>query len=353
MDSVIKDVGITFIVGAYIVLGFEFALFCVLGRHITGFFNGGLGFEPHAGEGGGPVGIKGTVFIGIAFAIGMLGEDVSFKFMDSDLSRSTRLKTVRSDLRVSTLFRVGLDSTSCSSDRHRCLQVTPDSLGKNAMRVRPEPVTLELFRKDALSFILTNDDASAIKTWVAGNQSCAPVLQLEQHCPTMERLRGIANALYYNAKNVAYRDANYYDELRRVQSRVDFSVSILFFSTLFFGWSVLFNLWALVLDARRKLSASKPSSAKTSDRKQIDDKTKRQSNEIITGFASRVSALVTFALIALVSYAAFHRESSEYNKRVYGYFATELVVPRRDAPVPSDIAKETRENGSATNVPKN
>lgn len=46
MDLGIKEIGITFIVGAFFILGLELILFYFFGLQLTGFFQGAWGLTP-------------------------------------------------------------------------------------------------------------------------------------------------------------------------------------------------------------------------------------------------------------------------------------------------------------------
>src|SRR5687768_3384197 len=107
MDFGLKELGITFMVGAFTILGFELVLYHLLAVSVTGFFRERLGFENSDNEkktkrlGGRPFHNKSlranrkstddsfhsmrlAVFIGFSFAIGILAEDISYKFVDNE-----------------------------------------------------------------------------------------------------------------------------------------------------------------------------------------------------------------------------------------------------------------------------
>jgi hypothetical protein len=89
MDLGIKELGITFLVGAFTILGLELILYYFLGIPLTGFFQGKLGLQGkkrtsnHRNTEVRDQTMRTAVFIGLAFAVGILAEDISFKYVDS------------------------------------------------------------------------------------------------------------------------------------------------------------------------------------------------------------------------------------------------------------------------------
>jgi len=98
MDLGIKELGITFMVGAFTILGFELLLHHFFNIQLTGFFKGKLGLDGQESTNQTASAkrlsrrvevdakeqtMKTAVFIGLAFAIGILAEDLSYKYVDS------------------------------------------------------------------------------------------------------------------------------------------------------------------------------------------------------------------------------------------------------------------------------
>lgn len=93
MDLGLKELGITFLVGAFTILGLEMILYHFCSIKLTGFFHGRLGLSDspektrtpeskNGDESDRELTMRTAVFIGLAFAIGVLAEDVSEKYRD-------------------------------------------------------------------------------------------------------------------------------------------------------------------------------------------------------------------------------------------------------------------------------
>jgi hypothetical protein len=109
--------------------------------------------------------------------------------------------------------------------------------------------------------------------------------------PVSKYIEGCYQALYYRAKNTVYRVPQYFEELDRLQSRIDFARS----------WTTV--SWALAGIACLLMAASALRRKET---------------------LGLLKLALILGLLHLASFYAYHRESDEYNKRVYGYFSTML-----------------------------
>src|SRR5688572_1938389 len=78
----IKELGITLLVGAFTILGAEAILHYYFNRGFVGFFEGKLGLE-ESGKVGKEQTMTIAVFIAFAFAVGVVVEDLSWKYRDS------------------------------------------------------------------------------------------------------------------------------------------------------------------------------------------------------------------------------------------------------------------------------
>ncbi|MCU0650563.1 MAG: hypothetical protein MUF00_21425, partial [Gemmatimonadaceae bacterium] len=228
MESIIRELGITFLVGACAFLGAEMIAYQVFDFHVSGFFRGTWGFdrateaprEERAGEtptvplesafdSGGN--IRAAVFAGLAFALGVMVEDICHKFVDAGV-----IPPVRNDKIASRMDVLIVRSPS---------------------GILPTPLGRDLGGQKVFSrFELTDPrTAHALDSlFVTHDSQWARRRGLD-----LETVNGAINRLYYLAKNTVYQTSTGYEELQRIQSRLDFSRSLLVLFLLFFGSTVI------------------------------------------------------------------------------------------------------------------
>jgi hypothetical protein len=279
MDTALKDLGVTFLVGAFAILGFEFVLHYLLDKDLTGFFRGELGLT-QASEGAKAAqearsNIRTTVFVALAFAVGIVAEDASYKFMDSGwLPLQTNSKA---SMRAAVLMR------KCDHD-----SLVPSRLG------------FELAQAHAFTrFTWAGAEAEPLEAWLS---TCSTDAKPECHrIPT--NISAI-DGLYYFAKNTVYRNDNYYDEMRRIQTRSEFSRSVLILASFYAALAIAIIVLLKVLPSRQPGFQARGTSLRRE--------------------GLRVLTLLLF--LAAISYWAFYRESLEFNKRAFGYFSSQLLA---------------------------
>jgi hypothetical protein len=113
-----------------------------------------------------------------------------------------------------------------------------------------------------------------------------------------------AKKLYYLAKGVVYCEDNYYDEMQRIQLRINFVRSIALVSLLGAYACVPLILWAL-LRKRRKMACN------------------------------GLGAFVFFALLMGLGHRVFAIEEQQFNARAFGYWATMEEAKQREQEEPS------------------
>lgn len=285
MESALKDLGVTFLVGAFAILGLEFVLHYLLKFDLTGFFAGQLGLSesgPLAKAAGGVrANLSATVFIMLAFAVGVVTEDVSYKFMDSGVLPASEWLPAsfnsKQDRRASVLLR------KCPHGH-----------------LIPTPLGHDLAVSGAFTRFLNSAVVMApVQQWFSTCQDDAA----EQCHSQPAGVTHAADRLYYFAKNMVYRHNNYYDEMKRIQTRSEFSRSILIVSFIYGTLGLLIALCLLLWPAARP-----------------------KYEEDGTSFGRESLRVLGFLLFAmLISYQAFERESDEFNKRAFGYFSSQLI----------------------------
>jgi hypothetical protein len=313
MDLGIKELGITFMVGAFTVLGLEAILHYFFDVQLTGFFQGKLGLgneEEEAGDGKGGGGrkkaavkrgdgdtkenaMKTVVFVALAFAIGILAEDLSYKYVDSI---QVPIKTLPARLLPDDLINT-LDLPSKYDSRVKTL--INDPMGE----ARPQWLAYDLARSGAFSRV-DPVNGPRVERWMINPEGCRPGGASTDVCPSLKEVTDSVLRLYYFSKNRVYAEETYYDEMKRIQTRLEFSRSISMIAFLYFIFALLMVAPAFMVSRRRR----------------ADDQQERIRLHV------RVPAVLSILfLVFFFSLWAYERESDEFNKRAFGYFSTMLI----------------------------
>jgi len=312
MDIGIKELGITLMVGAFTILGFEAILHYFFGKQLTGFFQGKLGFDDGAKndeedevvQSSAPQGrrqerkkdrdqtVTVAVFVGLAFAVGIIAEDLSYKYVDSV---QIPFKTIPAMLLPDDLIHK-LDLPSMFDSR---ITTLIDDLENSP---RPQWLAVDLARSEAFQ-ISDPEHGLTIEQWIQNPARCKPAEQAIPACPSMGQIQTSILRLYYYSKNRVFADANYYDELKKIQARIEFARSLSLISFIYFvPAAVIGTMMAVRRLARRGPSSGRP------------------------GVAAVAGVLFC---IYFFSTWAYERESDEFNKRTFGYFSSMLIAEQR------------------------
>lgn len=311
MDLGIKELGITFLVGAFTILGLEAILHHFFDVPLTGFFKGRLGLgkseEQKTGDEskGAETGekdvkkedvMRAAVFVGLAFGIGILAEDLSYKYVDSV---RYPLKVIPAALTPNNLIDL-LELPSRYDSRVRTLINTPWG------NPSPQWLAVDLARAGAFS-MADPDNGPRVEQWIQNPGGCKPAEEDTGACPSFENVSDSIRRLYYLAKNTVYTNDNYYDEMKRIQMRLEFSRSISMLSFVYFVTAVLLGLFTLLLRRKRMRAGL--------------------SSPLYEKAGRRVTAVLAILLLVFFfSTWAYERESSEFNKRAFGYYSSMLLT---------------------------
>ncbi len=293
-----KEIGLTFVVGAFCILGLEFILYQLFAFKITGFFHGKVGFQGNADDkDGNSSTISATLFVMVSLAIGIIAEDISYKFMDGDWLPGWVPATWFEKLDDKAVVLVGRDTED---------NVVPLSLGK------------ELSHRGAFTHCMYDRNvALAVETWFKKGGSLQSA-DLDEN-----KLNASIKSLYYSAKNAVYTIPSYYDEMKVIQSRLEFSRSITLIALSYFTFALIIILVTLIYlklngPGRRKNSQSTMEGNNKSVGADIPIQSIHLSSRNI------FVVLVTLCAIFSLSFRAYKRESEEYHKRAFGYFSSIL-----------------------------
>lgn len=252
METAIKEVGITFLVGAITILGVEFSLFYMLGVNLTGFFSGRLGLEESAQTKveASRAPMSPYVFVGLSIVLGIVVEDISYRSVEAaNLPFKTAHAWLAREVPEQLRKDLGLDAPQSRDDLrisslipHSChLATTGQSLTteKAATNMPPPPCANRLAH--TISEVVFKDSKN-VSTWLRECSSddgdsntcsrvCAEVCRPDgapftRYETTASEIRKTVVNAYYRAKNLLFRQPQYYDELRRIEQRIGFMRSI-------------------------------------------------------------------------------------------------------------------------------
>jgi hypothetical protein len=290
MGFELNEAGITFIVGAFTILTADGISWVLFGKHLTGFFEGRLGLTENGA-------VTAGVFFGFSFAAGLLMEDLTYKYSDPFIYPPLQA--------ANALFGGGRGAGEFKRELQRSVLIDEFS----DCNPVPSPLGRSLFNLRAFTAI-AGHRGTAIEDWgLYGGK-----LPLPSQSTPGDRYSGLYDgiaAVFYFAKNRVFMIDNYYDELRRLHSRLEFSRTIAIISL---GAAAVCTIGLLVAAFQRFTL-------------------KRPYRPLLRGLAL-AGALIT---LYVLSTAAYLHESVEYNKRVFGYYDS-MIRAERSKPVAGDSA---------------
>lgn len=342
MDLALKELGLTFILGAIAVLGLEAIVYHFFEEEFTGFLPSLLkrGRQKKAKartRDGRPM--NAAVFVGLAFTVGLLSEDLGYKYVDTAKTPFTYLPGfIVSKLPPS--FKRPTDYPDKETSRVETLIKDPW-----AYNMRVESLTVDLARTHAFSQIekfspsekdawsIKKDAGTEIETWILANEQCQRMPDAEtclkgvnENRPSNDKITVAVNRLYYYAKNRVYLVRSYYDEMSRIEGRRDFGRSIFLLSVILLIISALIGLGRVALIGLGKM----PSFLNWIGLGKMASFLKWKRFKEWAGLRPRLmhsmSICLIFACICGFSFFAFERESDEFNKRAFGYFSAMLYA---------------------------
>ena len=157
-----------------------------------------------------------------------------------------------------------------------------------------------------------------IEKWILdGQKRCAPHEKTPgeeiKGCPSPKEIQGGFKDLYYYAKNTVYSQSQYYEELRKIQTRLEFTRSLAMLAFMYFAMVLALGI-AILLWHLAKLAKNKQNS---------------ESRERVRELRVRIPAMAAVMFgIYFLSIWAYARETDAFNKRVFGYLSTMLVTER-------------------------
>ena len=230
--------------------------------------------------------VRATFLFFVVYMTGMVVESVSGRYSDTGLGWLDEAVLLPSEihLRVKTLIK------DHKLREDRLVEGTPSSLGRDlAQAVGAKPgYTATLDELGALFGCLTKSVEGAANKQTDCNSA-------------RDGAGGAINSVYYLAKNWCYSQRNYFEELIGIQRRIDFFRSATIVAELVFLFAVLIGLSGSLALLKRT--------------------TRSWAREHL----ERCGAVVVVsAVLGILGYWAFSATELEFNRRVFGYFSTEL-----------------------------
>lgn len=208
MNLELNEVGMTFLVGAFVVLGVEAVIYCLFDRHITYFFEGQWGI---ARVGETSAALTTGVFVGLSFALGLLVEDACYKFRDPFLlwPFTTTYKLLHANVHA-----------DLSDDLKT--QIERSLLFKELREKNPRLTSLgEDICRGKLFQHVVRTHGHAVHAWACdGGELPVDSTRGERYAVANSAIR----TAFYFSKNRVYTVKNYFDELRRIQAGLNFRV---------------------------------------------------------------------------------------------------------------------------------
>ena len=338
MDLGIKELGITLIVGVFTLLGAEVIAHFLFKRPLTTFFHDlfrsnktAAADTPDApvtmGEKDGKEAtVTVAVFVGLVFAVGMVVEAISFKYVDDH-----------------SLLPKKLPAMVMGQELTRTIGMPPKDDDRVAVLIGsldnpyPSPLAIDLAHSDA--FLISDSARTGLRVqdWIKNpNRGSLGAID----APSRSDVEKSIASLYYFAKNMAYSHENHYHELSQIQARLEFARSLAVIGFLYLVVVVAFVVFQLArLGYRKVFKRPGPQTSRDDFRKM-----------------SRRTALVaaSFFCAYLFGLWAYSRETEAFNKRAFGYLSSHLIQERRAADQTAKLqaAKESAVAASRDNVAK-
>jgi hypothetical protein len=365
MELDIKELGITLVVGAFTIFSLELILRQLFGIELIVFFRSKkprgttAGEDPDGPATGGQKdhAMKAAVFIGLAFGVGILAEDLSYKYVDNV---ETPFKFVPAAIgsRLSPERKKDLNLPSKEDVR-----VT--TLVKNlADHPKPEHLATELAMNHAFS-LENPTTGDKVEKWLLNKITCERLPEIADGtsvCPSQAEVADSIKSLYYYAKNRSYAIPEYYDEMKKIQSRVDFSRSIALIAFFFFALAALLallrtavKLWKMHSLPQSRLLVRTIAfiplviyslaitllkvfwfvlRAVCSYVKAITLRLfapdRYKPNNLDEARFKTLSVIVMLFVVYFLGMWAYWREAEEFNKRAFGYYSSMLTKERRE-----------------------
>jgi len=301
MGFEIKDLGMTFLAGCFVLLGIEAFVHFTYGKSFSGFFVGKWGLH-HASPG---ANLSWSVLVALCFLVGLLTEDICIKYDDL----GARYLYQGAPFLMDPIWELTDEHSRLTHDALRNTTLITNLRSENPKdKLNLTELGGELVRRHAFSRFDPNPNRGAKVEALMTRATKGVVLRKESN-PI--EIQTSIQQLWMHAHNRIYRAEPGYSEIERIQRRCDFSrtISVVsFFFAIFAAIAmVLTGIWQSYQSVRHRSHDS--------------------FNPPSGWLKGGVLCLAMFLLVYVCSTIAFARETFEVNKRVFGYYSTMLAPP--------------------------
>jgi acid phosphatase len=136
----------------------------------------------------------------------------------------------------------------------------------------------------------------------------------------LEKAEGIINKIYHPSKNWVYSQPTYYDEMEKIQRRIDFSRSIFILAS----WAIIYIFLATLGSLLFRVMKIAPFAKLTGQL------SKGNNAKILTPINYRkllyrsLIALLLFSIMCIISLFGYHHAEEIFNERCFGYYSSHL-----------------------------
>lgn len=327
MQLDLKELAATLAIGAFFFFGVEFIFLNFFGRGpMTKIFQD---FDKSVHQY-----VIGAVIITLCFIFGMVIEDASNKFVDDDTWLVTA-ELLHSDenIKYNVFFekQISLSETEEFRDAVRKSVFVQKACKNNLFK--------DLGNDDENKFVeylkkLKNPDYQA---------TFAEYLNSDE-TTARDKLKNVAKNFYYNAKNAVYRNQTYYDELKKIQLRIDFSRAMVAVASFLMTIIILVAGFKILLNLVISIASS------LDDRSVIYKQLYKFRKNLFATPVLRwrrllIAGLLLCSIFGLALFA-YSTEEGEFNKRTFGYYISLTVDPTPNTKTePATLKCNTEEKG--------
>lgn len=243
--------------------------------------------------------VIGGVLLSLCFIFGMIIEDFSNVLVDDDGFPFNKLVFLSADDEIKSNVFFGEDINKAGEE----IFVKESKKSDFVTAALTYNLLHETSEKNVREFTNYMNNLQATNTIQTFKEYLKASGKYEVHedidAIAKKKLKDIARNLYYDAKGEVYRNQFYYDELKRIQQRIDFSRSMVFISVLLLALTIIFTIAKLFLPA-------------------LWVKKRFRTEEI--NWKKFIAAVITLLIIYFFAQITYTEEEEQYNKRIFGYY---------------------------------
>jgi hypothetical protein len=216
-------------------------------------------------------------------------------------------------------------------------------------------IRIDAFEKVGTGALVAGNASPIFEEFMTDYGAChdAGLLRNSRFSPTCNAMQAKAMAFYYEAKNAVYREASYFEELSRLQTRINFTrgmgtafVALALLLGVGGAIAVLFEAAYRARSQRSLLVRPVAAAYRMLGRSRFFGPLVRHWTHLAEG---RMFLMASVALlVGLASQVAWRDNEDEFDRRVFGYFLSMALTPQtpaaqRSASEPYDGERQNNE----------